>query len=118
MTSCEGKAWCRRICPLSWPDILSGSTQKALEKHLVTDLEAGPLPSGTDRYKLLDVPHTISLPPNSLWFKSPMSNSWVKARVLNSMMEERWRPKCQETHLLPLFLLSSKILWAFLPHGS
>lgn len=103
---------------MSWSDILSGSTQKALEKHLVTDLEAGPLPSGKDRYKLLDLPCIISLPPSSLWFKSLMSNSWVKAKALNSMKEERWWPKCQETHLLPPFLLSSKIPWAFLPHGS
>lgn len=44
------------VGPLSWPDIRSGFTQKALEKHLVTDLEAGPLPSGKDRYKLLDLP--------------------------------------------------------------
>ena len=106
------------VGPLSWPDILSGFTQKALEKHLVTDLEAGPLPSGKDRYKLLDLPCIISRPPNSLWFKSLMSNSWVKAKVLNSMKEEKWWPKCQETHLLPPILLSSKIPWPFLPHGS
>ena len=73
MTSCEGKAQCGRICPLSWPDIVS--TQKALDKHLVTDLEKGPFPCGKDRYKLLDLPHITSLSPNLLWFKSPMSNS-------------------------------------------